>query len=784
MHKAVWRTRNLAIGLMLWATAGLALAAPQITFTQFPLTVHTPIGIDFQDTSGLLIMSVNYPLGTPNNLDQVDPVLGTLTPFSPLVGLDNELKVATVRTSACQGGFGAGDVFTGNGNPGAIVRLNQFGVPAVGAVPPMYTWATLPGEPALVRGSLFQDRFCVAGGDLIVVTGNEQTGVPTNDLSGNVWRVTSAKVATLVATIGHHLEGVVTVPNIPAVFGPAAGRILAGAEDFKTGTGVPPATAADYDTNGGKIYAINPNAVNDFFTISAGLPPTCAANGTPSGCNFQTANAFHPEDLDLIRRNSTFFGVAFNEGHVLTSPDFNQFCGQVLITQELPFGFGTSPGTSGLSTLGWNGTNFVVTPITSNRDGTIFQWEHVTFTNGTDCNTHIEIVKTPDNATFTIGQQLSFTIKVTNTGNFDATSVTLSDPLPTTGGLTWGLTSVTPGPGSDCSITTQTLNCNFGTLAPGASQTVVVTTTNAGGAPAASCTGQRIVNLATATSTSANPSSVQDTGDYTCTPPPHLKVVKTPDGGTFTQGGAVSFSIVVTNDGLGTATGVKLSDQLPTAGGLNWSGASITTGQGSCSISASSLLTCNIGTMNAGASVTVTVSLTTTPAGACQSQVNPAATATDDQHDSAQDSGSLTCTPANLQGRMTGGGSIFTGPGNQTRVTHGFELRCDANDKRQSLEINWPGTAGSNNFHLTAITKATCIDDPSIQPQPPNAGFDTYIGEGVGTCNGQPATIKFTFTDAGEPGTSDTAEYHISGACTLNTVKTLLTNGNHQAHKN
>jgi hypothetical protein len=133
---------------------------------------------------------------------------------------------------------------------------------------------------------------------------------------------------------------------------------------------------------------------------------------------------------------------------------------------------------------------------------------------------------------------------------------------------------------------------------------------------------------------------------------------------------------------------------------------------------------------------------------------------------------------------MTGGGSIFTGPGNQTRVTHGFELRCDANDKRQSLEINWPGTAGQNNFHLTDITKATCIDDPSIQPQPPNAGFDTYIGEGVGTCNGQPATIKFTFTDAGEPGTSNTAEYHISGACTLDTVKTLLTFGNHQAHKN
>jgi hypothetical protein len=40
--------RNLAIGVVLWATAGIVLAAPRIILTPFPFTVHTPIGIDFQ----------------------------------------------------------------------------------------------------------------------------------------------------------------------------------------------------------------------------------------------------------------------------------------------------------------------------------------------------------------------------------------------------------------------------------------------------------------------------------------------------------------------------------------------------------------------------------------------------------------------------------------------------------------------------------------------------------------------------------------------------------------
>lgn len=130
-----------------------------------------------------------------------------------------------------------------------------------------------------------------------------------------------------------------------------------------------------------------------------------------------------------------------------------------------------------------------------------------------------------------------------------------------------------------------------------------------------------------------------------------------------------------------------------------------------------------------------------------------------------------------VEGRMTGGGSVFTTAG--VRVTHGFELHCDTTKAPNNLEINW---GKGNNFHLTSLTSATCTDDTSITPNPPPAGFDTYHGIGTGTLNGAPATIDFTFTDAGEPGKSDKATISINGGAALSVSGTLKV-GNHQAHK-
>ena len=136
------------------------------------------------------------------------------------------------------------------------------------------------------------------------------------------------------------------------------------------------------------------------------------------------------------------------------------------------------------------------------------------------------------------------------------------------------------------------------------------------------------------------------------------------------------------------------------------------------------------------------------------------------------------------EGRMTGGGKIIDEANSTIIATHGFELRCDVADTRDNLEINWNG---GNNFHLDSLTDVRCLDDPTIQPQPPNASFDRYEADGFGSVNGVSGyQIHFEFTDAGEPGSSDHAFIVIHGGSPDTTVLTIngyLNMGNHQAHK-
>jgi len=97
-------------------------------------------------------------------------------------------------------------------------------------------------------------------------------------------------------------------------------------------------------------------------------------------------------------------------------------------------------------------------------------------------------------------------------------------------------------------------------------------------------------------------------GNDTCKP--DLSVTKTDSPDPVNAGGEVTYTVTVTNEGLTDATGVTLTDTLPSTTTFVSASAS----QGSCAHSAGTV-TCNVGSLDQGASATATIVARTTSAG-------------------------------------------------------------------------------------------------------------------------------------------------------------------------
>ena len=131
-------------------------------------------------------------------------------------------------------------------------------------------------------------------------------------------------------------------------------------------------------------------------------------------------------------------------------------------------------------------------------------------------------------------------------------------------------------------------------------------------------------------------------------------------------------------------------------------------------------------------------------------------------------------------GRMTGHGHQFN-VGPWSKVQWEFRNMVCNDDRFPDLKVEF----GRNKFVLTAYTTLpTCVQTVAGLEENPVAGFDTMWGAGTGTLNGVPgATITFSFTDAGEPGRADTADFTILGPNGIAYSGGALDGGNHQAHR-
>lgn len=210
--------------------------------------------------------------------------------------------------------------------------------------------------------------------------------------------------------------------------------------------------------------------------------------------------------------------------------------------------------------------------------------------------------------------------------------------------------------------------------------------------------------------------------------PAQIAVSKSKDG-LFLQGQQATYEIVVSNPGIagsgGDATNVVLTDTLPGNGGLVWETAETT--QGTCAI-VDNVLTCQLGTIAAGESVTVRVfSTAVTPLEACVAQPNAAAIATADGDLEAEDSGTLFCTdfcPPRMvsTGQAPVGGTVAVDEAATSvtiagEFTEPYQVRAQASWMTQ-VSITNPSFGGFTAHFSAAAPAGATLFYVVLQPNP------------------------------------------------------------------
>jgi uncharacterized repeat protein (TIGR01451 family) len=222
----------------------------------------------------------------------------------------------------------------------------------------------------------------------------------------------------------------------------------------------------------------------------------------------------------------------------------------------------------------------------------------------------IHIVKTADAAQVNVGSPIGFTMTAYNTGSGDAKGVTLSDTLPTNAGLSWSIAAQGAGWNGSCTIAAGKLTCGPVTVPAGTTQAAstftVHITSGTTGATGGDCPTTGVVTN-TGDVTTTNDGSDTSTATTCVQALVDLTITKTGSPATQTLGdGNITWTMVVTNNGPSDDTGVKITDPMPAGNTFVSASASP---QGTCTGGA--ILTCNLGTMAAGAKITIT--LVTTP---------------------------------------------------------------------------------------------------------------------------------------------------------------------------
>ncbi len=297
--KSVLAVSCLAVVAM--TTPAHALTPPTTFISQSDLTttLGSPYPIGFTYAGDRFVGSGAYPFGT--QLYQTNLNGGGITTFgAPLTGFSGEIFVAS---SFATGAYGSNLIYAGSQNTTSIVQLAHDGSS-------QSVFAT--GIVGGVRSIAF-DPYGNYGNDMIVAT-----------MSGNIYKVDSSGIPTLLANVGEDTEGIGFAPQTFGSY--AKGTLFVASENSGNVRAIDPAG----------VSILHPDGVfSTAFTVSSAetvsfVPLNIGASGNPVE-GFYGVN--YP--LDIVKWDAS---------------QFTPYAGDAIVTSELGHGiYDVTAGISGFS---------------------------------------------------------------------------------------------------------------------------------------------------------------------------------------------------------------------------------------------------------------------------------------------------------------------------------------------------------------------------------------------------------------------------------------------------
>ena len=228
----------------------------------------------------------------------------------------------------------------------------------------------------------------------------------------------------------------------------------------------------------------------------------------------------------------------------------------------------------------------------------------------------VQLNKTTSNAAPNVGQQFNYIVNVTNIGPDTATGIVVKDLIPS--GLIYNSYTASQGSYDD-----MTGIWNVGTLLNGAIATLKLYVT-----PTSSLAGTNVTNTATKTAQNEFDPTTPDTANVTVhVPLADVQLIKTTSNASPNVGQQFSYTINVTNNGPDTASGIVVTDIIPS--GLTYN--SYSSSSGTTYNSKTGIW--NIGTLINGGTSVLNLFVTPTASAANSTITNTATKTAENEYD-------------------------------------------------------------------------------------------------------------------------------------------------------